>query len=175
MKPCKHIQEKLLLYVDTGSEAPELRDHIKNCISCKEELESLLYVKQKLSMLSSTAPSPELWQKIQYALRKEEKEKRKDTRVVWLFTHKLKVTAAAAAVLILTVTSAVHFNKSGEQGLEDYIVQSFEISQDSYSETSSSPFLILAKQVYEEETFLWEGLQLYFLENEKQNKRRQEQ
>src|SRR6201996_9422422 len=73
-QPCADFQEQLPELFESGADLKE-QEHLKTCEQCSALVRDLEYIAQQAKLLLPIHdPSPAVWENIQTALKKEEKE-----------------------------------------------------------------------------------------------------
>lgn len=110
---CDTVKNRLSAYIDrelSGEDMLKIREHLRNCEICKSEEAALISVKRSLGNLSQPAVSPELANRILYAVEQSSESQgisEKFLRFVEIFRPQCKRVFALSAVLMLVFTLAI--------------------------------------------------------------------
>ena len=118
---CGNVQNALSAYIDrelTGEQMLCIRDHIKYCPECAQELLALSALKSELVKLPSIEPRAELEREILQAINREDSEAR-PARLSRRSLGTLVATSVAAAALALLTYNAFFGASQTEQVAEE--------------------------------------------------------
>ncbi|MDX2065744.1 MAG: zf-HC2 domain-containing protein [Fimbriimonadaceae bacterium] len=143
---CKRAQADLSAYVDrelTGHASLELRDHLSQCDSCREEYQSLVSLKQFLAEVPTPEPDAFFEDRLVTCVMQRIEHEAQPTPVRWFgsFWRRPAFTFASLAIgsmaVTLFVVQTIDRQRADREAIEANIA--FEVQRDQLYVSGSDP------------------------------------